>query len=141
MQPITQKIYKWFDWIIALKNFFYHMILTTKQAIEKSRFLLHTAGKVRRLWRVHFRKEYVRSQLLVRKGECRQCGACCNLLVTCPMLTKQGLCFIYGTCRPKSCRVFPIDQKDIDEINLFGGHCGYRFDRDDNPNFKKIGRC
>jgi len=76
---------------------------------------------------VHFQKGYVKKQLSARTGACRQCGVCCNLLFTCPMLTKKGRCIIYGSCRPKACKVFPIDQRDIDEIKFCGGQCGYSF--------------
>ncbi|NOX32138.1 MAG: hypothetical protein GXP56_00150 [Deltaproteobacteria bacterium] len=94
--------------------------------------MLHSIGKSRRLWQVHFRKEYVRTQLAGRQGNCAQCGTCCNLLFTCPMLTKQGRCFAYGTCRPQACKVFPINQRDIDEIKLCGGQCGYYFNKEDS---------
>lgn len=131
MQPISQSVHRWFDLVSLLTTFFYRLIFTITQAVKDSRFLLHTTGKSRRLWLVHFRKEYVQRQLLLRHGDCRQCGACCNLLFTCPMLTKRGRCVVYGFCRPQACKVFPIDQRDIDEVNLCGGHCGYRFDGTD----------
>ena len=28
------------------------------------------------------------------------------------------------------CKRFPIDQRDIDEVALSGGTCGYRFEKD-----------
>jgi hypothetical protein len=43
------------------------------------------------------------------------------------VLTKDRRCLIYGTCRPGACKVFPIDQRDIDEVRLNGGRCGYHF--------------
>ncbi len=87
-------------------------------------------GKVRRLFAVHFRKEYVARQLSAREGECHQCGTCCNFSFACPMLTRRKLCLVYGLCRPLSCRLFPLDQKDIDDVTLCGGTCGYRFPRE-----------
>ena len=93
-----------------------------------TRGYIHLVGKVRRFLLVHFRKDYVQKQLLLRKGECKQCGMCCNLLYTCPMLNKHGQCLIYGKCRPMVCKIFPIDQKDIDEIKMCGGKCGYYFE-------------
>ena len=27
------------------------------------------------------------------------------------------------------CKSFPIDQRDIDEVALYGGRCGYRFEK------------
>jgi hypothetical protein len=97
------------------------------QLVYESRFLTQLAGKCRRLYLVHFRKKYVRRQLSQRAGECRQCGTCCALLFTCPMLTRKGLCLVYGRCRPQACRVFPIDKKDLEEVAVCGGRCGYRF--------------
>lgn len=132
MPLINQNINRWFDQIAGLTTFFYRSILAVTQPFQDSRFVLHASGKLRRLWLVHFRKEFVQGRLLVREGECRQCGTCCNLLFTCPMLTKQRRCSIYGTCRPQACKVFPIDQRDIDEVNFCSGHCGYRFDREDS---------
>jgi hypothetical protein len=97
--------------------------------VRESRFLMQAIGKSRRFYLVHFRKDYVHQQLLLRKGHCRQCGNCCWLLFTCPMLTQQGLCLVYGKCRPQACKVFPIDQRDIEEVALCGGNCGYRFEK------------
>jgi hypothetical protein len=94
---------------------------------KQSRFFIHLIGKFRRVLLVHFGKEYVVGRLLEREGECRQCGTCCHLLFSCPMLTKEKRCLIYNSCRWKVCRVFPIDQRDIDEVALDGGRCGYRF--------------
>uniref|UniRef100_I2PWP2 Uncharacterized protein n=1 Tax=Desulfovibrio sp. U5L TaxID=596152 RepID=I2PWP2_9BACT len=86
------------------------------------------AGKIRRLYAVHFRKGYVARQLKKRRGDCHQCGTCCHFSLTCPMLTSNKLCRIYGKCRPKACRLFPLDQKDIIDVARCGGVCGYRFD-------------
>jgi hypothetical protein len=46
-------------------------------------------------------------------------------------LTKNGRCLIYGSCRPGACKVFPIDQRDIDEVRICGGKCGYAFRKTD----------
>jgi len=97
------------------------------QAVQGSRFLGHVSGKIRRFCLVHFRKDYVKRQLDLRQGECRQCGTCCNLLNTCPMLTSGGRCFAYGTCRPQVCKVFPIDERDIAEVKMCGRSCGFYF--------------
>ncbi len=140
MQSISQSMHRWFERASVLSTFFYHFIFTITQAVANSRFLLHTTGKLRRFWLVHFRKQYVQRQLCVRGGDCHQCGTCCNLLFTCPMLTKQGRCFAYGFCRPRACKVFPINQRDIDEVSLCGGHCGYRFDREDSYKVRNRGR-
>ena len=88
-------------------------------------------AKLRRFQLVHFRLDYVKTQLFLRKGQCDQCGKCCNLLFACPMLNRDRLCIVYGKCRPKVCKLFPIDQNDIDEIASLGGKCGYRFETAD----------
>jgi hypothetical protein len=128
MKSIGQGVYRWFDRISVIATFSDGLMAAAARAVGHSRFLLHLTGKARRFSLVHFQKQYVQNQLLVRQGDCRQCGFCCNLLYTCPMLTKSGRCIIYGSCRPRSCKVFPIDQRDIDEVNLCGGHCGYHFE-------------
>ena len=84
-------------------------------------------GKFRRFYLVHFKKAYVHNQLLLRTGECSQCGKCCLLLFNCPMLTPSGLCLIYNKIRPNVCRVFPIDQRDINEVAHCREKCGYQF--------------
>ncbi len=140
MRLISLGVHRWFDQITGLTTFSYRLIFTVTQALRDSRFVLHATGKFRRFWLVHFRKEYVQGQLPVRKGKCHQCGTCCNLLFTCPMLTKQGRCFVYGSCRPQACRVFPIDQRDIDEVNLCGSQCGYCFNEENSGKVRKIGR-
>ena len=88
--------------------------------------MIHLMGKLRRFYLVYFREGYVKRQLALRKGECHQCARCCSFVFVCPMLTRQGLCRIYNNCRLEMCRSFPIDQRDIDEVALYGGTCGYR---------------
>lgn len=85
------------------------------------------SGKLRRFFTVHFRKEHVDRQLLAREGDCHQCGTCCNFSFPCPFLTKDRLCVVYGRMRPKACKAFPVDQKDIEDVRICGGTCGYRF--------------
>ena len=99
-------------------------------ALLGSRFVIHLVGKFRRFYLVEFRRGYVRRQLALRKGECRQCGQCCSLLLICPLLTRQGLCRIYHRGRWKMCKAFPIDERDISDVVLTGGTCGYYFESD-----------
>ena len=108
-------------------NFFYKWFFIFIQILKNPNLKLHIIGKSRRLWLVHFQKNYVKKQLSIRQGSCRQCATCCNLLFSCPMLTTKSLCLIYGTCRPQACKVFPIDQQDIDEVALCNGQCAYNF--------------
>jgi hypothetical protein len=99
------------------------------QVLRESCFVTHLIGKFRRIYLVYLRREYVKRQLGLRKGECHQCGRCCSFLFICPMLTNKRLCLIYKY-RSEICKVFPIDQRDINEVALWGGTCGYRFEKD-----------
>jgi hypothetical protein len=99
----------------------------TWRCFRQSVLLLHVRGKLRRQWLVNFRPDYVRRQLARRQGECRQCGVCCALGNTCPMLHSQRHCLIYHGYRPKSCCVFPVDERDLLDVKAAGGTCGYVF--------------
>ena len=138
MKSISQGLHRRFEGNSTVSTFFNHLIAAVAYPVTHSRFLLHIIGKARRFGLVHFRTQYVYNQLLIRQGECRQCGFCCNLLFTCPMLTKQGRCFVYGSCRPESCKVFPIDQRDIDEVSFCGSFCGYYFEMKDSSKVHEI---
>jgi hypothetical protein len=124
-KTLTNKSF--FDYFMELTDFIRQGISFFTRVIHESRSVAHMAGKFRRWYLVQLRKEYVLRQILVREGSCRQCGICCNLLFTCPLLTNRRTCLIYNTCRPAVCKIFPIDQRDIHEIELCGGTCGYRF--------------
>ena len=84
-------------------------------------------GKIRRFVITNFRKQDTIDSLALRRGECNRCGACCELVFKCPFLKKQSdgtsLCGIYEN-RPNSCRLFPIEQRDIQEVR---GSCSYYF--------------
>ena len=84
-------------------------------------------GKIRRFVNTNFRKQEVIASLALRRGECNRCGACCELVFKCPFLKKNAdgtsLCGIYEN-RPNSCRLFPIEQRDIQEVR---GTCSYYF--------------
>jgi hypothetical protein len=140
MQLISHSMHRWIDRIAVVPGFFYRLIITIMEVYQNSRFVHHTRGKLRRFALVHCKKKYIQQQLIARRGTCRQCGTCCNLLFTCPMLTKQGHCLVYGTCRPQACKVFPIDQRDIDEVKLCNGQCGFHFDGDGSGKLQKTGR-
>jgi len=100
--------------------------------LMKKGSLVHIIGKLRRFYLYHFRKDYVQRQLSIRAGRCNQCGACCSLLFRCPMLTEDGRCRSYDHYRWAVCRAFPIDQRDIEDVNAIGGECGYCFEGDGN---------
>ena len=84
-------------------------------------------GKIRRFVNTNFRKQEMIQSLALRRGECNRCGACCELVFKCPFLKKNSdgtsLCGIYEN-RPNSCRLFPIEQRDIREVK---GTCSYYF--------------
>jgi len=84
-------------------------------------------GKIRRFVNTNFRKQETVANLALRRGECNRCGACCELVFKCPFLKKTpdgtSLCGIYEN-RPNSCRLFPIEQRDIREVK---GTCSYYF--------------
>lgn len=97
-------------------------------AVNEIRFRAQQArGKIRRLVDGHFHKDKVQADLELRRGECNRCGACCEILFRCPFLKKHvdgsSACGIYQF-RPNSCRLFPINQKDIDDVK---GNCSYYF--------------
>ena len=73
-------------------------------------------GRPRRLFLNLLRPGYVRTQVALRHGECKRCGACCQLGSRCRHLSfENGLavCDCYGDYRPPNCRTFPIDQRDL----------------------------
>lgn len=82
-------------------------------------------GEVRRIYLNYLNKQYVSKQLATRRGDCKQCGKCCSLVFRCPFLNKENKCIIYHKGRPRHCKTFPMDQKDLQDI---GGDCGYYFD-------------
>ena len=106
------------------------LLITTSGVLvgwRHSVLTLHLRGKFRRFWAVNFRPGYVRRQLNRRGGDCRQCGVCCSLGNTCPMLHRGRHCMIYHGYRPKSCQLFPLDDRDIADVTAVGGTCGYSF--------------
>lgn len=100
---------------------------------NRQSFIFSVKGKIRRFLLPKFRPGYVRKQLLLRQGDCLQCGKCCKFLYHCPFLRQRGeeiYCLVYNVCRPQQCRIFPIDERDLLEVN---GPCGYYFPNQDKP--------
>lgn len=96
--------------------------------VEDARFRARQVqGKLRRFVNTNFRKPEMVAALSLRRGECNRCGACCELLFKCPFLKKHrdgtSTCGIYEN-RPNSCRLFPIERRDIKEVR---GSCSYYF--------------
>lgn len=89
-------------------------------------------GRARRLYLGVFRKGYVRANRARRRGECRRCGACCQMGIRCPQLTDDGDlagCRKYDRRRPINCRNFPIDERCLAERDQIAPDqpCGYYF--------------
>ncbi len=84
-------------------------------------------GKLRRLWLVWFRPQCVARKHRQRTGRCLRCGRCCSLAFTCPMFAGDGFCLTYGAVRPRVCAAFPIDERDLKEVERGGGACGFAF--------------
>jgi hypothetical protein len=87
-------------------------------------------GKMRRVMRVYLSPNRHRLPTSsTAQGSCARCGTSCKLGWQCFFWDKKnGGCSIYAH-RPLVCRVFPMDQRDIDERNLVNRReaCGYRF--------------
>ncbi|MDF2548358.1 MAG: hypothetical protein K0R93_3256 [Anaerosolibacter sp.] len=89
----------------------------------------HYQGKIRRFYLSHFGKDYVESQLEKREGNCKMCGRCCQLGYRCPFLRTDNSCGVYNDhrwMRPAQCAFFPLDQRDMEEMN--NSACGYYFE-------------
>ncbi len=91
-------------------------------------------GRPRRLFLNLFRPGLVRANLARRRGECRCCGACCQMGACCRHL-KYGAgglseCVRYQKWRSSNCRNFPMDERDLAERNLVAPDtpCGYYFE-------------
>jgi hypothetical protein len=98
------------------------------RAVEDAKFRARQAqGKLRRFVQIRFKQDEVIEALLLRRGDCNRCGACCEILFKCPFLKKHGdgttTCGIYED-RPSQCRLFPIERRDIEEVR---GTCSFYF--------------
>ena len=85
------------------------------------------ANKIRRYLLCKTDKGYITKQMEERFGDCLQCGRCCRLIYRCPFLMGSGShikCLIYHKGRPEQCRAFPIDNRDLMDVDF---RCGYFF--------------
>ena len=88
--------------------------------------LTRLGSKIRRLFLCTLKPRYVEQQIQHRGGECVQCGKCCRLVFKCPFLggtEENPRCMVYEG-RPKPCIAFPIDERDLADVNF---QCGYFF--------------
>lgn len=87
----------------------------------------HIYSGLRRRVIFYLRPGYFKRQIGLRKGSCNQEGACCKLTIPwCPYLDGSA-CRIYVN-QPLFCRIFPVDEKDI-ELSGMKGVCAYTFER------------
>ncbi len=85
------------------------------------------ANKIRRFLLCAVDLDYVRQQESLREGECVRCGRCCKLVFRCPFLggtDENPSCLIYEKGRPFQCAAFPIDPRDLADVDF---QCGYSF--------------
>ncbi|MCX7765863.1 MAG: hypothetical protein N2246_04050 [Candidatus Sumerlaeia bacterium] len=89
-------------------------------------------GKLRRLYYSKFSQDYIKQQLVNRRGECKRCGICCRFVFKCPFLRQDvdGIwkCIIHRW-RPSVCVHYPVDQRDLDEREFLQpeNKCGFYF--------------
>ncbi|MFQ5456804.1 MAG: hypothetical protein ACE5EA_11510 [Nitrospirota bacterium] len=90
-------------------------------------YLSKLNNKMRRFFICEIDKEYIKEQKKLRMGDCLLCGKCCQLVFRCPFLKDSDgypICHIYHKKRPKPCSAFPIDERDLADVNY---RCGYFF--------------
>jgi len=90
-------------------------------AARLERWFLRLVGQARRQYLSRLRPRYIERQRTVRRGECRQCGSCCDLTFHCPFLTAENRCDRYDR-RTRTCRDFPIDTLDLKLSRVPCGH-------------------
>ncbi len=90
-----------------------------------SLWIIRLMGQVRRQYLGRLRPGYVERIKAERQGECRRCGACCNLTFHCPFYVPGTGCRIYEK-RTLTCRAFPIDAADL---KLTRVPCGHHYER------------
>jgi hypothetical protein len=110
-----------------------YLNLNTEQNPMHKKFIL-LRGVVRRFLLYIFKRKYVEESISKRKGNCVNCGACCRLAFKkCPYLIHEengkSLCKIYTGFRMLNCKIFPIDQEDINDRNIISKiPCSYYFE-------------
>ncbi len=80
-------------------------------------FIKRIYASLRLRYLVYFRPKYVINQILNRKGKCNLEGCCCRSTTWFCEHFKDGKCTIYKN-QPFFCKIFPIDQKDIQLSNV-----------------------
>jgi hypothetical protein len=88
---------------------------------------------LRRRYIFHFKKRKFYENLKKRKGKCKKCGACCNLTRSFCLFLENNKCNLYKSKIPFMCKIYPIDQKEIDSYGLTD-ICGYYWEEEKNKN-------
>ena len=89
-------------------------------------------GKVRRFYYHTLRPGYIARNHRRRRGECARCGICCYMGALCPHYDEddhgQAVCTRHAI-RPRNCRIFPIDERDIADRDILMPNtpCGFHF--------------
>lgn len=85
-------------------------------------------SSIRRRLIYYLKKDYIKNMLKYRKGSCNNCYAeCCYLTRSFCMHLKDGKCLAYKKNMPLFCKIFPIDNKDI-ELAGMKDICKFKFD-------------
>ncbi|MDP7287326.1 MAG: hypothetical protein QGH94_04970 [Phycisphaerae bacterium] len=89
-------------------------------------------GCPRRSLENRFRRQWVRSNIDRRIGQCQRCGACCRMGFRCSSLKYdidgRALCEIYDRRTNASCRDFPMSPRDLAERDkVCSQPCGFSF--------------
>ena len=89
------------------------------------RFLGGALRHLRRLFYSKFRLKHVKQSIAKRKGYCKHCGCCRDMVIKCPHLKDDKDCAKYPDF-PAACKDYPFDEKDK---NWFSReHCGFYWD-------------
>jgi hypothetical protein len=90
-------------------------------------------GKIRRALLGRVFTGYTRRRHALRRGECKRCGACCQLGRYCPSLEtdEKGLakCLKYDQKRDPTCMLYPTTESDLRDRDRImpKAKCGYYF--------------
>ena len=79
----------------------------------------------RRKFYLTFRKKYIKKQLSLRKGKCKECGCCHNMLIPCEHFKEPNLCLKWNDL-PYECFCYPFDEKDKNEFSK--KQCAFHWD-------------
>ena len=100
---------------------------------------LSLIASLRRRYLFIFKRSYVNKMLSKRQGSCDGCGGmCCIRNMNCSFF-KKGKCSIYNKGIPLFCKIYPIDQKDI-ELGGMSDVCQFYWEDDEktvSPNMNK----